>query len=84
MSVNEIIKMNIKVLEAIYKEDYMLLNQLFASKQVSPDIAINDVMKWFPHSFVVWHDSYASNKLYFNGRREHQLILTDGMLRKRG
>ena len=44
MSVNEIIKMNIKVLEAIYKEDYMLLNQLFASKQVSPDIAINDVM----------------------------------------
>jgi hypothetical protein len=40
----KIIKMNIKVLEAIYKEDYMLLNQLFASKQASPDIAINDVM----------------------------------------
>jgi hypothetical protein len=37
--------MNIKVLEAIYKEDYMLLNQLFASKQISPDIGINDVRK---------------------------------------
>ena len=35
--------MNMKVLEAIYKEDYQALNALFVSHQVSPDIAINDV-----------------------------------------
>jgi hypothetical protein len=37
--------MNLKVLEAIYKEDYNGLNNLFASKAVCPDISINDVSR---------------------------------------
>ena len=43
--------MNLKVLESIYREDYLGLFQIFATKAASPDIQINEVRLIYVDSF---------------------------------
>ena len=61
--------MNMKVLEAIYKEDYQGLNNLFRTKAAPPDIPINDVTLILDNNRrLVWNDCTTFDRLADNGR----------------